>query len=421
MPEKHVPKHRAPKRGAFGRLSPGSRKPGRSSRPAAASAPARSEPVSDAPLAPKPPAEAASSRVSPPATAPEPAPKPAGVPVPQAAAGLFPPEPDHPPVRSSEEYFDSLVGSKPEARPAQPVLIRTSEPAEHLHSGSNGDTGERGSVEPGSTLVDDPDILRVKSAIKGGSQAWDPFLTDPEPEVRRFRRNGPVSDLDKLKTRPKKKPKKAKRPPAPPAEAHDGQHQTLGQWLREIVILGLIAVLTAVVLTNYVVQAFYIPSQSMESTLLINDRVLVNKLVYKLRDPRPGDIVVFADPERSRSEIPDRGPVGEVMNEAAQGLGLRSSVQDLIKRVVAVGGQTVEVRVGSLFVDGRQVDEPYRKDFLPMPSYGPFEVPEGQVFVMGDNRANSKDSRAFGPVAESAIVGRAFALIWPVQRFTWLG
>lgn len=99
---------------------------------------------------------------------------------------------------------------------------------------------------------------------------------------------------------------------------------------------------------------------------------------------------------------------------------MRSSVQDLIKRVIAVEGQTIEVKVGSVFVDGKQIDEPYRKDFLPMPDFPLTEVPDGTVFVMGDNRFQSKDSRAFGPVDKDTIVGRGFALIWPVNRFTWL-
>lgn len=267
--------------------------------------------------------------------------------------------------------------------------------------------------ETGSTMVDDPDVIRVKSAIRGGGEAWDPFLKDPEP-ARRFWGDSAVSDLDKVKTR------KRKRKPHPPATTHERQqHQTLGQWFKEIIILGIVAILTAVLLTNYVVQAFFIPSISMENTLQVNDRVLVNKLVYNFRDPKPGEMVVFTSPDKDQADVPDAGPVGRVMNDVAQGLGLRSSVQDLIKRVVAVEGQTVEVKIGSVFVDGKQLNEPYRKDILPIPDYPAFKVPEGTVFVMGDNRNQSHDSRAFGPVEKDTIVGKAFALIWPMQRFRW--
>lgn len=433
MPQKHVPKHRAPKRGSFGRLSmAGSKNGSRSSknRPEPAPAeprPAYSGPVSDEPLAPRPPAPVAESTAANP-TPPKPAapsPPPQRPKVSAPSGDLFAPEVATQPVRSSEEYFESLVNSQPVSPGGftQPIVIKTpGEPAESLRprvaASSESGSGLHAHSEHGSTMVEEPDTLRVKSAIKGGSEAWDPFLKDPEPEVRRFRRSPPISDLDRLKTRPKRKKKQKKRTHVAAPERQE--HQSLGQWFREILILGLIAVLTAVMLTNYVVQAFFIPSESMQNTLVINDRVLVNKLVYKLRDPRPGDIVVFTSPERDQIEVPDHGPVGDVLNEAAQGLGLRSSVQDLIKRVVAVEGQTVEVRIGSLFVDGKQVDEPYRRDFLPMPNYGPYKVPPGTVFVLGDNRSQSHDSRSFGPVPESSIVGRAFALIWPLQRFDWL-
>ncbi|CAN5834785.1 hypothetical protein BH23ACT12_BH23ACT12_10080 [soil metagenome] len=426
MPDKYVPKYRAPKRAGFGRS--GDKTPFGRSGNGDFKLPRRKKPV-EAPAAhsshvrpteapPKPPAAAVATG------APHmPLPHPPGVAEPESARSriedLFAPEAPAKPAtaRATEDQFDSLVaGRTPDAVPA-PVKAAAS-PAEELRPASLHDGALE---ESGSTLVDAFQGTRVKSAIQGGGEAWDPFLKDPEPSHKRFTRNGGMSDLDKLtssKARPKKKkPEKGRRLVA----SHERQqHQSLGQWFKEILILGLIAILTAVLLTNYVVQAFFIPSESMDGTLAVDDRVLVNKLVYNFRDPQPGDIIVFTSPEKSAVAQPESGLIGDVLNEAAQGLGLRSSVQDLIKRVIAVEGQTVEIKIGSVFVDGEQIDEPYRKDFLPMPDFPPTKVPEGTVFVMGDNRFQSHDSRGFGPVDEDTIVGRAFALIWPVTRFNFL-
>lgn len=411
MPEKHVPKHRAPRRELFGRRNSVNQQSNNGN----GSWDDESERVSASVSLAKAAAldENAQRTATEPKASAAPA-LPAGA-VSNNSKELF--APDAPPVLSSEDYFDSLAAPKAASPPPEaPGQEKApADPAEILSSPALAPS-QRPKDE--ADLPDVLDRIQVKSAITGGGQAWDPFLKDPEPDSGRprLRRREPISDMDRLKTK-----KKRIRPVRPvTVEEHGHQHQTFGQWLKEILLLGLIAVLTAVLLTNYVVQAFFIPSESMEDTLIINDRVLVNKLVYKFRDPRPGDIVVFTSPEMAQADIPETGPIGQVLNEAAQGLGLRSSVQDLIKRVIAVEGQTVEVKIGSVFVDGKQVGEPYRKDSLPMPNYGPFKVPAGQVFVMGDNRSESRDSRAFGAVNADTIVGRAFARIWPLQRFTLL-
>lgn len=447
MAEKHVPKHRAPKRSLFSRPAQSGRsgtprpepEPGPSRTvsiveppprtsleelpaPRIPDAPAAARRMAEAPAAARPVAEPAR------ATSPDltPLARPRSTPTPGDD-----PEADFAPMRSSEDYFDALAASNKAASRAatngdahsthRAAPVRT----EPVHRTEEFVLPELQPPDPevlpngssnGSYGQTDASPLSIKSAIKGDGKAWDPFLRDddPEPEDRTFGPAGIRAGLDRMRPRRRVRPIQ----PVTPDERHD--HQTLGQWLKEILILGLIAILTAVLLTNYVVQAFFIPSESMEDTLLINDRVLVNKVVYNIREPKPGDIVVFTSPDRVSVDEENQGPFADALNEAAQGLGLRSSVQDLIKRVVAVEGQTVEVKIGSLFVDGKQVDEPYRKDFLPMPNFGPVTVPEGKVFVMGDNRSQSHDSRAFGAIDKETIVGRAFALIWPVQRFTWL-
>lgn len=159
------------------------------------------------------------------------------------------------------------------------------------------------------------------------------------------------------------------------------------------------AVLLALVLRALVLQAFYIPSPSMEDTLLIQDRVLVNKLSYRFGDVGRGDIVVF---HRTDEEIATAGP---------------NQPKDVIKRVIALGGETIEVRENKVFINDEELFEPYLDPGLVMPDFGPLTVPEDFLFVMGDNRNLSSDSRGeLGPIAEERVVGRAFVLFWPVDR-----
>ncbi|MDH4279986.1 MAG: signal peptidase I [Acidimicrobiia bacterium] len=163
------------------------------------------------------------------------------------------------------------------------------------------------------------------------------------------------------------------------------------------------AVLLALVLRALVLQAFYIPSPSMEDTLLIQDRVLVNKLSYRFGDVGRGDIVVF---HRTDGEIAAAGP---------------NQPKDVIKRVIALAGETIEIRESKVFINDEELVEPYLEPGLVMPDFGPVTVPDGFLFVMGDNRNLSSDSRGeLGPIAEDRVVGRAFVLFWPVNRVSRL-
>ncbi|HEY4939737.1 MAG TPA: signal peptidase I [Actinomycetota bacterium] len=193
-------------------------------------------------------------------------------------------------------------------------------------------------------------------------------------------------------------------------------------FLRELPILVLVAFAIAIIIKTFVVQAFYIPSESMQNTLLVNDRVLVSKFIYRFKDPRPGDIVVFVAPASATTSLPaPSGGISGFLNSLKEGLGLPSSQRDFIKRVVAVGGDTVQVKDNALYVNNVRKDEPYLKDHNPatmgMGDYGPTKVPKDHLFVMGDNRSNSDDSRMFGTITKSSVLGQAFLRIWPVNRF----
>jgi len=164
-----------------------------------------------------------------------------------------------------------------------------------------------------------------------------------------------------------------------------------------VVIVGA-ALLTALLIKTFLLQAFYIPSDSMVPTLVQHDRVLVNKLSYHFHDIHRGDIVVF---ERPKGEVDPR-------------------IKDLIKRVIGLPEETIEARDGKLMVNGRVLDEPYLPKGLQTADFGPVTIPKGHLFVMGDNRGNSKDSRVFGPIPKSLIVGRAFIRVWPLSKITLL-
>lgn len=204
-------------------------------------------------------------------------------------------------------------------------------------------------------------------------------------------------------------------------EEPEENKDTFLDFLKELPVLIVVAFGIALLIKTFLIQAFYIPSVSMEPTLLEDDRVLVSKLSYKLGDPAYGDVVVFRSATQPTIPKEDRGAVGNFIQSAKEALGLASSEYDLIKRVIATEGQTVEVKQGAVHVNGKKLKEPYRKDpESALPDFGPKKVAKDEVFVMGDNRFNSTDSRVFGAIEESAIVGRAFVLIWPIDRIDWM-
>jgi signal peptidase I len=188
---------------------------------------------------------------------------------------------------------------------------------------------------------------------------------------------------------------------------------------RELPVLVVIAFAIALLLKSFVLQAFYIPSASMEETLKIGDRVLVEKVSYRFTDPGRGDVVVFEkDFAGSLPEEADRSVTDKVTDAFRSLFGFPTGTeQDFIKRVMAVGGDTIEGKEGQLFVNGAEVQEPYLSEGVETSSFGPVDVPVGMMFVMGDNRGNSDDSRSFGPVPIDTVVGRAFILIWPPADF----
>lgn len=181
------------------------------------------------------------------------------------------------------------------------------------------------------------------------------------------------------------------RSPDPRPEQEHKQGGAL-RWILETVLMVALAFALAQGIKAFVLQPYVIPTGSMEPTIMTGDRVLAEKLSFRWSTPQQGDIVVFDDPA-------DRYP-------------------QLIKRVIAVAGQSVDIVDGKVIVDGEVLDEPYLDDVDTTPGTVamPLVVPEGHVWLMGDNRPNSGDSRFLGPQPVESVHGRAFAIYWPLSH-----
>ena len=237
--------------------------------------------------------------------------------------------------------------------------------------------------------------------VNGNAPAWpvDGQRTDldraPDPRIAVVPLNDePTEVLD----RPAPKPAAGKQPtPTHPPRAVVRRRRARRKAL-EWPFLIVFAVVSAFLIRQYVVQTFYIPSASMHETLIEGDRVLVNKVGYHLHDIHRGDVVVFQKPPN-----------------------LDVSEDDLIKRVVALPGETVEGRGGKVYVNGAPLDEPYVEPLCHgTGEFAKVTVPAGALWMMGDNRCNSSDSRVFGPISQKLVVGRAFVIAWPFDRLSWL-
>ncbi len=161
-----------------------------------------------------------------------------------------------------------------------------------------------------------------------------------------------------------------------------------------------IAVVLALVLRLYVIQTFFIPSGSMIPTLQIGDRILVNKLAYRLHGVGRGDIIVFRAPPRVAAAC-------------------ETNDTDLVKRVIGLPGETISDRGGTVYINSKVLPEPWLPKNDPntyTPSFGPVKIGPNSYFVMGDNRTNSCDSRDWGTVSRSLVIGKAEMRIWPIDR-----
>jgi signal peptidase I len=201
------------------------------------------------------------------------------------------------------------------------------------------------------------------------------------------------------------------------------------RFLGELPGLVLMALVLAILIKTFLVQAFYIPSPSMDPTLQRNDRVLVSKIPYYLGDPERGDVIVFSEPDPKNNAGTERGVVGGALHWLWEKIGVQQpDHEDYIKRVIGLPGDTVIAKDGKVYVNGERLAEPYVHRPTVWPSgVGKITVPDGMLFVMGDNRSNSLDSRyglgvrdpkqgGVGFIPVDKVIGKAFVIVWPVDR-----
>jgi len=202
---------------------------------------------------------------------------------------------------------------------------------------------------------------------------------------------------------------------APPAQPK----RRIRRFLRGSPATILLALVLALVIKTFVIQAFYIPSGSMEPTLhgcpgCTGDRIVVDKIPYYFHEPRRFDIIVFSDPHPTPP--PDRGVIGGLVHWLFQGLGVQHpSNEDFVKRVIGLPGDTVWAQGGAVYVNGTKLHEPYLTQKTA--AFPKTHVPAGELFVMGDNRGDSKDSRfGLGFVPIENVIGKAQVIVWPPSR-----
>ncbi|GAB7388119.1 signal peptidase I [Bacillaceae bacterium] len=195
--------------------------------------------------------------------------------------------------------------------------------------------------------------------------------------------------MDAMTTKPTEDPKN---------EGTKKVKNEIWEWVKALAI----AIVLAFIIRTFLFAPFVVDGTSMMPTLHDGERLIVNKLIYLLGEPERGNIIVFKATE-------DR---------------------DYIKRVIAVGGETVEMKDDQLYINGKPVDEPYLEEYkkqahaegrLLTNDFGPVKVPEGEIFVMGDNRENSKDSRVIGTIPLEKVIGRADVVFWPLSDFRFPG
>jgi len=211
----------------------------------------------------------------------------------------------------------------------------------------------------------------------------------------------------------------------PPAREPDRKDRTedSGFW-RELPVLVLVALVVAILIKTFLVQAFYIPSASMEPTLQQGDRVLVCRICTRFSAVHRGDVIVFSDPHPRPDQ--GRGAVGGFLHWLAEGIGVAQPENpDFIKRVIALPGDTVEINAGVVYVNGNQLHEPYLDPERDTRSFPKRTIPDGMLYVLGDNRAHSGDSRfeppeGVGLVPIDKVIGKAFVKVWPPGRWGWL-
>ena len=213
------------------------------------------------------------------------------------------------------------------------------------------------------------------------------------------------------------------------AETGSGKNRSnpVLRFLGEMPGLIIMSLILAILIKTFLIQAFYIPSQSMEDTLRVNDRILVSKVPYYFHGPKRGDVIVFSEPDPAKQV--HRGPIDGFFHWLIQGIGFQKpDNQDFIKRVIGVPGDTVWAKNNKVYVNGHVLNEPYVKGATS--SFDKVKVPPDMYFVLGDNREQSQDSRyglgviadpqkmpGIGFIPRANVIGKAWIIVWPKDHW----
>ena len=296
---------------------------------------------------------------------------------------------DAPPPGSWQEW----VGSPPPGRQAGPTGAAPSpSPAPVVEDPAAG--WSSGPAFPAGGFAAGAQAADQGGETTAGSE-WQPWAEPTAPPVAAAVAPAPVSGA-------------GAEPPedAPGPVAGDPGRRRRHRWVIEWAVVLVVALAVALGIRAFVVQTFFIPSASMEPTLMIGDRILVDKISYRLHSPHRGDMVVFGRPPGENSP---------------------ADIKDLVKRIVGLPGETIWSVNGHIFVQGwdtgnhaMQVGESYLPPGTQLGTpIARTSIPKNDYFVMGDNRSNSQDSRFFGPIPRSLIVGKVVMRIWPISHLHW--
>ena len=260
-----------------------------------------------------------------------------------------------------------------------------------------------------------PEIEPAHDAARGEPEAVALRTSEPAATLHAAGETDPERSADLLDR---------DREPEEPEKPDDEDRGSVGRrFIGSTPFLIFVALAVAILVKTFVIQAFYIPSESMVPTLEVGDRVFVSKFMFDGGDIARGDVIVFENP--NAAELPDRSGISSVLHWLGEGVGLaQPENEDFIKRVIALPGETIEIHDNVVYIDGEPLDEPYltqaAKDATG--EYGPKTVPDNALFVMGDNRGNSADSRyGLGFVPLDKVIGKAFVLIWPPSHIGGIG
>ena len=337
---------------------------------------------------------------------------------------------DEPYVRGADMYSGS-------AAPAQPSEFRSVDstgltaypgyPADGADHGADAFGQVRGVARPAAPEPEPAPVGRVsRSSIRYDLEAEDESTQYVEGRPGRKL----AADLAEQRRQELPSTKQVE-------QAADAKRRVMPLW-QELPLLLIVSFCVAVLVRTFLVQAFVIPSSSMEETLLIGDRVLVSKIVYDTREPRRGEVIVFRGTDRWAPQVVDEDR-GGILTRVGDTLGdlvgvSRPGTKDFIKRVIGLPGDRVACcdEQGRVTVNGVGLDEPYLSSNNPMEinpvpglcgarQFAEVVVPPGELFVMGDNRAVSQDSRCQGTVPIENVIGRAFFRVWPPGRWAGIG